>query len=94
MENIFTTQPYATGEYWIFNNGQFGEKTPIMNQDHYSILRGDNGEIYGLNHWKSNNTGNSRFDSSLFNVNSLSGQKLEIYNTLLKISWTIENTYY
>ena len=79
----FATDFYGTGRYWIFDNGQFGEKLEIMQKDHYEIMRDkETGREYGLYHWKSNNAGNSHFGGSLFPIAGLSGQKLEIYHSL------------
>lgn len=79
----FTTDFYGTGQFWIFNNGQYGEKLEIMHKDHYEILRDkETGKELGLYHYKSNNTGNSHFGGSLFSIAGLSGKRLEIYEQL------------
>lgn len=72
----------GTGRYWIFDNGQFGEKIEITEQSHYSILYGSDGSELGLSHWKSNNTGNSRFFSACYSLVNLGPKLLEIYNQL------------
>jgi hypothetical protein len=57
-----------------------------MHRDHYEIMRDKNtGEELGLYHWKSNNTGNSHFDSSLFPIAGLSSKRLEIYKQLKQL---------
>lgn len=73
---------YGTGQYWYFDNGQYGEKTEEKRRDCYSILYGDNGEIFGLNYWQENEN-RQRLNSGLYSVNGLSGKKLEIYNELV-----------
>lgn len=82
-KNIYQSEFYATGQYWIFNNGQYGEKTAIMQRDFYEIMTDEKtGKELGLYHYKANNTGNSHFDGSLFSIGGLSGKRLDIYNEL------------
>ena len=82
-KKTFTSDFYGTGQFWVFDNGQYGERLEIMQKDHYEILYNKKtGKELGLCHWKSNNTGNSHFASSLSPISILSGRELEIYNQL------------
>lgn len=73
---------YNTGDYWIFNNGQYGEKIEIKQQDVYELQIID-GKVTGLYFHQNNNCGGSHLNSACYSIHSLSGAKLAAYNDLI-----------
>ena len=80
---ILQTPFYSTGNFWLFNNGQYSEKTEIMQQDCYQ-LQIINGKVRGLYFWQNNNTGGQRLNSGCYPIATLDGKKLAAYNELIK----------
>lgn len=73
---------YGTGKYWYFDNGQYGEKTEIKQQDCYELQIIDN-KVTGLYHWQNNDCGGQRLNSGCYSINGLTGKNLEMYNSLI-----------
>lgn len=86
MNQQFKTEFYPTGKHWIFDNGQYGEKLPILQQDVYELQIIDN-KVTGLYFHQNNSCGGQRLNSCCYSIHNLSGKKLDAYNYLLNTAF-------
>lgn len=82
MKRTIKTEYYGTGQYWFFDNGQYGEKTEIKQRDCFELLISNEGEVFGLCKFSENTTGGGRLNSHFIPIASLTGKNLEMFNLL------------
>lgn len=82
QDKIIKSAFYGTGRYWHFDNGQFGEKREVKQQDCWQ-LQIINDKITGLYFWQNNDCGGQRLNSACYSIHNLTGSRLSAYNDLI-----------